>query len=61
MCEIAFEKAKGRGGMENRASVFVEATGRFFKKGELSQNSQEIICAGLSFLIKLNSVDLQVH
>ena len=34
MCDIVFEKAKGRGGKVNRASVYAEAAvGRFFKKG----------------------------
>ena len=35
----------------------------FFKKvlREISQNSQENISAGISFMIKLNSVDLQLH
>ena len=29
--------------------------------GEISQNSQENICAWISFLIKFNPVDLQLH
>ena len=28
---------------------------------EISQNSSGIVCAGISFLIKLNSVDLQLN
>ena len=34
-----------------------------FRKGVMrnSQNSKEIVCVGISFLIKLNSVDLQLH
>ena len=45
MCGIVFEKAKGRG-----AAVFTEG---FFEKilCEISQNSQENICAGISFLV----------
>ena len=54
MCDIVFEKAKGRGRKINRASVYAEAAVR---KGslkrcwvwEISQNSQENICNGISF------------
>ena len=28
MCDIVFEKTKGRGGTVNRTSVYTEATGR---------------------------------
>ena len=65
MYDIVFEKTKGRGGTVNRTSVYAKAAVR---RGSLkkvlrlsSQCSQENICAGISFLIKLNSVDLQLH
>ena len=45
ICNIVFEKAKGRGGTVNRI------------EGSLKKGVN--ICAGSSFLIKLNSVDLQ--
>ena len=32
MCDIVFEKAKGRGGTVNRTSVYGEASEGFFKK-----------------------------
>ena len=44
MCDIDFEKTKGRGGTVNQ-----------------KQKAQENICAEISFLINLNSVDLQLH
>ena len=48
MCGIVFEKAKGRG-----AAVFTEPSEGFFEKilCEISQNSKENICAGISFLV----------
>ena len=57
MYDIAFKKAKGRGGTVNRTSVSAEAAvmGCLW---EILENSQENICAGISFL---NSVDLQLH
>ena len=62
MCEIIFEKAKSRGATLNWTSVYAEAAvWRFFVKKvllEISQNLQENIYAGISFLIKLNSVIL---
>ena len=64
-CDIVFEKVKGCGGKVNRTNLYAEAV---FKKSvlkkvlwKISQNSQENICAGISFLIKLNSVDLQLN
>ena len=55
MCDIAFEKTKGHSGTVNRASVYAEVVIRngSLKKilWEISQNSQEYICAGVSFLV----------
>ena len=48
MCDIVCEKVKGCGSPVNRASVLLE----------VSQNSQENICAGISLLSMLNSVDI---
>ena len=66
MCDIVFEKTKCRGGIVNRTNVIAEAAiqrEEFFKESVtwISQNSQENIYAGISFLIKLNSVDIQLH
>ena len=62
---MVFEKVKGCGRKVNKTNLYAEAV---FKKGvlkkvlwKISQNSQENICAGISFLIKLNSVDLQLN
>ena len=56
MCDIVFEKTKGRGGAVNRTSVYDKAAIRrvCLKKVllEISQNSQENICAGISFSTK---------
>ena len=53
MCDIIFEKGKGRGRKVNRACVYAEsAVRRVLKKKvlrEISQNSQENICNGISF------------
>ena len=62
MCDIA----KCRGGTVNRMSIYAVAAVRsdlYLKHAllEIAQNSQENICAGILFLIKLNSVDLQLH
>ena len=65
MCDIFFEKAKGRGGTVNKTSVYAEeAIQRVLLKKSYEkflQNSQENICAGMLLLIKINSVDLQLH
>ena len=55
MCDIVFEKTKGHGGTVNRTSVYAEAAVRKYLK--TSGN----ICAGISFLTKLNSVDMELH
>ena len=57
MCDIVFEKNKRSWWGSKQQSK------GFFKKvlWEISQNSQEKIYAGISFLININSVDLQLH
>ena len=44
MCDIVFEKVKGRGRKVNRASVYAEVAVR-----RVSQNLQENICNRISF------------
>ena len=44
MCDIVFEKVKGRGKKVNRASVYAEVAVQ-----RVSQNSQENICNRISF------------
>ena len=66
MCDIVFEKVQDRAGNVNRTSVYAEAASEgFFKKGFMRKITEKTkkkrICAGISFLIKLNSVDLQLH
>ena len=57
MCAIVFEKVKGRALTVNKSSVYAEAVvGRVFRK-----RCYEKISAGISFLIKLNSLDLQIY
>ena len=57
MCDIVFEKTKGRGATVNRTRVFMQKqpSEGFFKKvlWEISHNSQEKLCAGISFSKKL--------
>ena len=61
ICNKVFEKVKRGAG---KAEVFMQKqpSERFFKKGvmRILQNSQKTIYAGISFLIKLNSVELQL-
>ena len=64
ICDIVFERAKGRDGTVNRTSDYVDAA---VKRGsikkvlwEISQNSQENGCARVSILIKLDVTDLQL-
>ena len=61
MYDIAFEKAKDCGGTVNRISDYAEAavrSGSIEKLfWEISQNSQENTCAGVSFLRKLDAVN----
>ena len=65
MYDIVFEKAKGRGGTENRTIVYTKAAGRrvLMSKGVM-RNFAELtgknLCRNL-FLIKLISVDLQLY
>ena len=64
MYDIAFEKAKGRGGTETEVLKQKQLSEGFIEKEvfwEIWQNSQENICARITLLIKLNSVDLQRH
>ena len=58
MCDIVFDKVEGRRGTVNRVPPK-----RFFKKvlRKISQKSQKNTCAGVSYLIKLDAVDLQLH
>ena len=55
ICDIVFEKIKGRGGIVNRTSAYAEGllpkVSLKMVLGEISQNSQEIY-AGISFFIK---------
>ena len=52
MCDIVSENTKGRGGTVSRASVYGKgAVRRVVMLREISQNSQENICAGISFLV----------
>ena len=64
MCDIVFEKVQGRAEKVNRMSVYAEAASEeFFKKGFL-RNFPEFTkktSVPESFLIKLNSVGLQLH
>ena len=59
--DIVFEMVKGRAGKINRTSLYVEAEVRiegFFKKGVMrnfAKFTKKTICAGISFLIRLNS------
>ena len=52
MCDIAFEKTKGRGWTVDRTSVYAEAVVRRFVKKSVMRNSQENICAGIYSSIK---------
>ena len=65
MCNNAFEKAKRRAGKVNRASVYAEAAfRRVFQEMRHEKFCiilKKTICAGISFLIKLHSVELQLH
>ena len=61
MCYIVFEKAKGRGGTANEYLCKSSHPKGSFNVIRNFQNSQESVCAGISFLIKLNFVDLQLH
>ena len=65
MFDIVFEKAKIRHGTVNRKSDCAEAAvpRSSIKKVllEISRNSQENTFAGVSFLIKLDTEDLQRH
>ena len=56
MCGIIFEKVKGGGKAVNGTGVYSEAAFEVFL-----QNSQENICAEISFLIKLITTDLKLH
>ena len=57
MWAIVFEKVKGRALTVNKSSVYAEAVvGRVFWK-----RCYEKISAGISFLIKLNSLDLKIY
>ena len=64
MCDIVFEKAKGRGGTVNRMSDYAQAAIRrvLLKRcyEKFRENSQENTCAEISFLIKSDAVDLQL-
>ena len=65
MCDVVFEKVQDRAGKRNRTSISAEAASEgFFKKGfvrNFPEFTRKRICVGISFLIKLNSVDLQLH
>ena len=65
MYDIAFEKAKGRAGKENRTTVYAEAAVRSVLEKRIYEKFRRIykksICAGISFLIKSNFVGLQLH
>ena len=66
MCDIVFEKAKKKlwwGSKQDEGLCKSNFPIVFYKKvyWEISQNSQEIICIGVSFLIKLDTVDLQLN
>ena len=56
MCDIVFENTKG---IHAEASNHPKGSLKMVLR-EISQNLQENICAKISFLIKLNSVDLQL-
>ena len=56
MSGIIFEKVKGGGKAVNGTGVYSEAAFEVFL-----QNSQENICAEISFLIKLITPDLKLH
>ena len=52
ICDIVYEKAKGRGGTVKRTSVYGEAKVSLKKMfREILQNSQENIFARISFLV----------
>ena len=54
MCDIVFEKAKGRGG---RTSVYVEAA----LMRNFAEFTKKNICARIYFLVELYSVDPQLY
>ena len=60
MCDIIFEKQKV---MERQQIERVINQKQPSKKmwWKFSQNSQENICVGVSFIIKLDIIDLQLH
>ena len=65
MCNIVFEKVQDPAGKVNRTSVYAEAAVQRVLSKRFSEKFPRVhkknICAGISFLIKLNSVDLQLY
>ena len=64
ICDIVFEKVLDLDGKINgRVLMQKQPSEGFFKKGfmRIFAEFKKNICAGISFLIKLNSVDLQLH
>ena len=60
MCDIVFEKVKGRGGTVNRTSVYAEAAVRRVLYDKFLRIHKKTFVPEF-FLIKLNFVDLQLY
>ena len=65
MCDIVFEKAKAHAGKVNRTSGYVEAAVRSVVQKRCYEKLRGIhkksFCTGVSLMIKLNSIDLELH
>ena len=64
MCDIVFENTKSCSKTVNRTSDYAEVALRRVLQEvvrDVLQKPQEIICAGVSFLIKWDTVALQPH
>ena len=65
MCDIVFEKPKGRGGTVNRTNVYAEVAVKkvFWKRTceKFRKIRKKAFVLESNFLIKLNSADLQLY
>ena len=59
MCKNVFEKAKRRAG-KGEVLMQKQPSEGFLKRGVMRNFAKKTICAGISVLIKLNSVELQL-